>query len=76
MQIDFKLPWLSILYAVNVSDDTLLEISSQLYTLDVNGAYGQIELDLQNRTYSGNTTDRALRPFVLYYQIANVKCYL
>lgn len=51
----------------NVSDDALRQISSQLYALDVNGAYGRVQLDLQNRINSSgsgaNRTDAALKPY-------------
>ncbi|XP_032779443.2 poly(U)-specific endoribonuclease homolog [Daphnia magna] len=48
--------------SVNITDDALLEISSRLYALDVNGAYDQLELNLQSRTSSGNRVDKAPLP--------------
>jgi len=49
----------------NVSDEALKKISARLYSLDVNGAYGRLELDIQNRTSTRNRTDSASRPYRL-----------
>ncbi|EFX76267.1 Endoribonuclease-like protein [Daphnia pulex] len=45
-----------------VTDDALLEISSRLYGMDVNGAYDQLELNLQTKTSSGSRVDKAPLP--------------
>lgn len=39
-----------------------MNITSKLYTLDTNGAYGMVELNLQSKTNSGNPNDKAALP--------------
>lgn len=45
--------------AAVVDDNALLEISSRLQSLDTNGAYDQLELNLQSKTSSGSRVDKA-----------------
>jgi hypothetical protein len=50
-------------FSDGVTDDALLDISSRLYGMDVNGAYDQLELNLQTKTSSGSRVDKAPLPF-------------
>lgn len=65
--VDFSFNDFFIFFPVDVTDDALLEISRRLYSMDVNGAYDQLELNLQSKTSSGSRVDKAPLPFVFFY---------